>query len=80
METKKIGRVKGGKKAAATIRAREPNFYRKIGSLGGKANRTGGFYKNPERAKELGKVGGKVSGYKWSEEAKARLKARREKS
>lgn len=37
------GTLEGGRKAAAKNLARDPLFYQKIGSKGGKNGRTGGF-------------------------------------
>jgi general stress protein YciG len=38
-----------------------PDYYRKIGSKGGKNGTTGGFYANRELASRVGAIGGKVS-------------------
>lgn len=51
----------GGKKAAAKNLARDPNFYRKIGAIGGKNGRTGGFFANRELARTAGAKGGRIS-------------------
>lgn len=52
----------GGQKAAATNKERfGEDFYRKIGSQGGKLGRTGGFYANRELAREAGAKGGRIS-------------------
>lgn len=52
----------GGIKAAETNKDRYgANFYRKIGSVGGKKSTTGGFAANPELAREAGRKGGKKS-------------------
>jgi general stress protein YciG len=52
----------GGKKAAATNKAKYgQDFYARIGQLGGKLGRTGGFYANRELASEMGRKGGKIS-------------------
>ncbi|MBM4646553.1 hypothetical protein GS464_29720 [Rhodococcus hoagii] len=54
----------GAKKAAATIRkAHGKNYWKEIGSLGGKAPYTGkkGFAANPELAREAGARGGRKS-------------------
>ncbi|MBR5795288.1 MAG: hypothetical protein IKY26_04035 [Erysipelotrichaceae bacterium] len=49
----------GGKKAALTNIARNGfDFYKKIGSKGGKNGHTGGFYANRELAREAGRKGG----------------------
>lgn len=55
------GTKAGGLKAAAANLERDPDFYRKIGSKGGKAGHTGGFAANPELARLAGKKGGKIS-------------------
>lgn len=56
-----------GTKAGA-IKARDTNyekhgkdFYKKIGSKGGKKGHTGGFFANRELARKAGKKGGKIS-------------------
>jgi len=40
---------------------REPNFYARIGSIGGKNGHTGGFAANPELARIAGAKGGRKS-------------------
>ena len=55
------GTKKGGIKAAAKNLARDPLFYAKIGSIGGKKGTTGGFAANPELARIAGAKGGKIS-------------------
>lgn len=67
----------GGKKAALTTIARHGfDFYKVIGSKGGKNGHTGGFHNNPELAREAGRKGGLTSrrtgikngeGKKWKE-------------
>lgn len=37
------------------------DYYVRIGALGGKASRTGGFYANRELASRAGKIGGQRS-------------------
>ena len=37
------------------------DYYAFIGSKGGKAGRTGGFYNDPDRARAAGKKGGTIS-------------------
>jgi general stress protein YciG len=56
-----------GTKAGA-IKARDTNyekhgkdFYKKIGSKGGKKGHTGGFFSNRELAKKAGQKGGRIS-------------------
>lgn len=55
------GTKAGGIKAAETNLRRDPNFYVRIGSIGGKNGHTGGFAANPELAREAGRKGGRIS-------------------
>ena len=55
------GNREGGLKAAAKNKARDPDFYAKIGRKGGKAGHTGGFAANRELASIAGKIGGRIS-------------------
>ncbi|MDP4038765.1 MAG: KGG domain-containing protein [bacterium] len=56
------GTRKGGHRAAKTNKSRYGiDFYVKIGSVGGKKSRGGGFAKNPELARIAGAKGGKAS-------------------
>lgn len=57
------GTKAGGLKAAAKNLAKDPNFYKRIGSDGGKAGvgQLKGFAANPELARIAGAKGGKVS-------------------
>jgi general stress protein YciG len=56
------GTKDGGIKAAETNKKRYgSNFYKKIGSEGGKKGTTGGFAANPELARVAGRKGGKKS-------------------
>lgn len=56
------GNKAGGKKAAATNKARHgSNFYAEIGRIGGSHGHTGGFASNPELAREAGRKGGLIS-------------------
>lgn len=55
------GTVAGGKKAAAKNLANDPEFYKKIGTKGGKNGNTGGFYANRELARTAGAKGGRKS-------------------
>jgi general stress protein YciG len=41
--------------------ANNPNFYKEIGSIGGKVGVTGGFYNNHELASRAGRIGGSRS-------------------
>lgn len=53
------GTIAGGKKAAITnLKRHGKNFYSNIGRKGGKNGHTGGFYGDPERAAEAGRIGG----------------------
>lgn len=56
------GTKEGGLKAAATNLARDPDFYRKIGSLGGSVcSKDKGFGSNRQLASIAGAVGGRKS-------------------
>lgn len=55
------GTKAGGLKAAAKNKANDPNFYSRIGAIGGKNGRTGGFHANPELARIAGAKGGRIS-------------------
>lgn len=56
------GTKAGGQKAAATNKALHgSNFYAKIGAIGGKKGRTGGFAANPALARIAGAKGGRIS-------------------
>ncbi len=56
------GTKQGGKAAAATNKSKYgPDFYAKIGAMGGKKGRTGGFYANRELARKAGAMGGRIS-------------------
>lgn len=56
------GTKKGGAKAAATNRTKYgADFYARIGAMGGKLGRTGGFYANRELARQAGAKGGRIS-------------------
>jgi general stress protein YciG len=55
------GTVKGGQTTAIKNKQKDPNFYRKIGAMGGRKGRTGGFASGEEgrkRASIWGAVGG----------------------
>lgn len=52
----------GGKAAASTNKKKYgSDFYAKIGAMGGKKGRTGGFYANRELARVAGAKGGRIS-------------------
>lgn len=58
------GTVVGGKKAAATIKSRDPDFYKRIGSIGGgKPTDKKKGWQSMDKAKhrELSSKGGKIS-------------------
>lgn len=56
------GTINGGKAAASTNRTKYgADFYARIGAMGGKKGRTGGFYANRELAKIAGARGGRIS-------------------
>jgi general stress protein YciG len=56
------GTKAGGQKAAATNKAKYgKDFYARIGQMGGKLGRTGGFYANRDLAREAGRKGGRIS-------------------
>lgn len=51
----------GGRKTAATILAKNPNFYREIGRKGGSVGGKKGFALNPKLARICGAKGGRIS-------------------
>lgn len=56
------GTIAGGKAAAATNKAKYgKDFYARIGAMGGKLGRTGGFFANRELARTAGAIGGRKS-------------------
>ena len=58
------GTIQGGKATALKNKQKDPNFYRKIGSMGGQKSKTGGFAAGDEgrkRASVWGAVGGAKS-------------------
>lgn len=59
------GTEKGGKEAAKTNKKKYgPDFYAKIGAMGGKKGHTGGFAagrEGRERARKFGAIGGRLS-------------------
>jgi len=48
----------GGAKAAAKNIARDPDFYKRIGQIGGRNGNTGGFASSRELAQRAGRLGG----------------------
>lgn len=62
------GTKEGGAKAAkTTIEKYGADYYRRIGAIGGRNGRTGGFYNNRELARRAGAIGGAKSRRKKSE-------------
>lgn len=56
------GTKTGGLKAGATNKLRHgDDFYKRIGSIGGKRGTTGGFYADRELARRAGAIGGRIS-------------------
>ncbi len=56
------GTKDGGRKAAFTNKTKYgKDFYARIGAMGGKMGRTGGFYANRELARKAGAKGGRIS-------------------
>lgn len=56
------GTITGGVAAARTNKTRHgQNFYARIGALGGKISRGGGFAANRELARKAGAIGGRKS-------------------
>lgn len=51
----------GGLKTAKTVKKRYgKNFYKRMGSIGGKLSHKGGFGANPDLARKAGSIGGRV--------------------
>ena len=56
------GTITGGQKAAAKNLANDPDFYKRIGRIGGQNGNTGGFAaKGYEWAAKCGAKGGRIS-------------------
>lgn len=56
------GTIEGGRKAAITNKLKNgEDFYKRIGSIGGRNGHTGGFASNRELAREAGRKGGLIS-------------------
>lgn len=51
----------GGQLAAEKNKLNDPDFYARIGALGGAKGRTGGFFNNRELARKAGAIGGRIS-------------------
>lgn len=60
-ENQMAGTKAGGLKAAAKNKAKDPDFYAKIGRKGGQNGHTGGFAANPDLARIAGAKGGRIS-------------------
>ena len=53
------GTKAGGLKAAQRIKEKQgPDFFARIGAIGGRNGHTGGFAANPELARRAGRIGG----------------------
>lgn len=53
------GTKTGGLKAAQKIKEKQgPDFFARIGAIGGRNGHTGGFAANPELASRAGRIGG----------------------
>lgn len=53
------GTHEGGRKAAQrNLEKHGADFYARIGAMGGKVGRTGGFYANRDLARKAGRLGG----------------------
>jgi uncharacterized protein len=66
------GTIKGGQKAASTNKTKHgADFYARIGAMGGKKGRTGGFAANPELARIAGAKGGRISRRRKTDDAQA---------
>lgn len=58
------GTAAGGRLAAEKNKKKDPDFYKRIGAMGGKAGHTGGFAAGQEgrkRASQYGAIGGSKS-------------------
>lgn len=53
-----VGTKAGGAKARDKNLAKDPNWYSKIGKIGGQNSTTGGFAANTELARRAGRLGG----------------------
>lgn len=67
------GTKAGGIKAAAKNKAKDPNFYAKIGAKGGRNGHTGGFAANPQLARVAGAKGGRISRRRKAEDKQQRI-------
>ena len=55
------GSVQGGKLAAQKNLAKDPDYYRKLGAIGGRNGNSGGFAADKVRARTAGAAGGTYS-------------------
>lgn len=58
------GTAAGGRLAAEKNKKKDPDFYKRIGAMGGKSGHTGGFAAGAEgrkRASQFGAIGGSKS-------------------
>lgn len=61
-ESAMAGTKEGGKVTASKIKKKYgPDFYARIGAMGGAKSHTGGFYGNRDLARRAGKLGGRLS-------------------
>lgn len=68
------GTKAGGQAAAATNKKKYgADFYVRMGAVGGKLGRTGGFYSNRELARVAGAKGGRASRRVWTDEQRQAL-------
>ena len=51
----------GAAKSTARLLAKDPDYFKKIGSIGGRNSSTGGFAANPALAVIAGRKGGSIS-------------------
>jgi general stress protein YciG len=70
------GTKAGGLKAAAKNLANDPDFYRRIGRIGGRNGNSGGFAANPELARIAGAKGGRISRRRKAGESEDNYQAR----
>ena len=55
------GNTQGAKLAAQKNLAKDPDYYRKLGAIGGRAGNTGGFAYDKYKARTAGSTGGRYS-------------------
>lgn len=53
------GSTKGAKLAVQKNLAKDPDYYKKLGAIGGRASGSGGFAADNDRARTAGALGGK---------------------